>query len=192
VTYQLGTPAGAEEEGGRGKKGKAKEAQPSPYDVFEAVVGLADWVTDASSDRIRPGVGGLALHTDAAAVLHTLGNWFRSVGLAPEAGAAAVTSPSAAAGGEPNPEAQYAAIASLSGLSLATGSLASVLSLLEVLMAHDKPLPAPVAAGMRAFLRRVDEQYDELACPRPAQSAAGWYRAACFDTVTACCKIKKI
>jgi len=125
--------------------------------------GLARAVVFAASDRIRPGVGGLALHTDAAAVLHTLGNWFRSVGLTPEAGAAAaVTSPSAAAGGEPNPEAQYAAIASLSGLSLATGSLASVLSLLEVLMAHDKPLPAPVAAGVRAFLRRVDEQYDAV------------------------------
>lgn len=113
--------------------------------------GMAKATVFAASDRIRPGVGGAALYTDSAAVVDTLSRWFRSVGVTASSGAGAA------------PGAAAAAVDALCGLVLATGSLGAALSLLEVLLAHEGALPAPLAARVRGFLARVEGQFDAVA-----------------------------
>jgi hypothetical protein len=115
--------------------------------------GLSRCVLYKASDRIKPGVGGHALYSDSAAVLHTLDSWFRSVGV----------NSSGSANNAPASDAQDASVLSLAGLSLATGSLSSTLSLVEVLLGYQRTLPAPLARSLRSYLYSLDSLFDSMA-----------------------------
>lgn len=111
---------------------------------------LTTAIVYVASNTLRRGVGGHAAYTDSATVLHLLGKWFRSVGLA------------AAAGGGDSTAAQVASIRALAGLSLASGSLGTVLALLDVLMAHEGPLPEALAREVRSYVLAIDDKFDDV------------------------------
>jgi len=122
---------------------------------------LTTAIVYVASNALRQGVGGTTQYTDAAAVLHTLATWFRH---------AATPAPGAAA---PAPDLAAAALRALSGLTLATGSLDATLALVDGLLAHEAPLPAPLADRLRGLVRAIDDRFDTVgaACAGGAGSA---------------------
>lgn len=122
--------------------------------------GLAKCVLFKASDRIKPGVGGHALYTESTAVLHTLDSWFKAVGTA---AAATITAPHQQHQ-QQQQEAQDASILSLAGLSLATGSLSSTLSLIEVLLSYQRAtLPPALSRAVKSYLFSLDALFDAVA-----------------------------
>jgi hypothetical protein len=105
---------------------------------------LSTVIIYAASNKLHRVGGGATLYTESAEVLSLLSDWLEASGITTST------------------ETQQAALKSLCSLSLASGSLGTMLSLIRVLLEHKDPLHEDLAVAVRSFISNVNDKFDSV------------------------------